>query len=51
MVSEALPGVTPETKRTVLLGNDCAAAEAAKTAAKSAAPHLMTTLLLEFRKV
>jgi predicted naringenin-chalcone synthase len=31
-VSEALPGVTPDTKRTVLWGNGCAAAAHANAA-------------------
>src|SRR5262245_39831737 len=44
IVSEALPGVTPETKRTVLLGNDCALAAVATAALISnAATRFMTS--------
>src|SRR6476646_502618 len=41
IVSEALPGVTPDTKRTVLWGNGCAAAGTDSAAAKIAVIHFM----------
>src|SRR5262249_18707729 len=45
MVSDALPGVTPETKRTVFVGNCCACAIAEKSTATNSETGFMDILL------
>src|SRR5439155_19084849 len=46
MVSDAAPGVTPEMKRTVLLGNCCAWAATESASASTASADLISILLL-----
>jgi hypothetical protein len=46
MVSDALPGETPETKRTVLVGNCCAMTNPEKAIPITNAKNLISILLL-----
>src|SRR5258706_5202301 len=50
IVSEALPGVTPETKRTVFVGKLCAPANPEKRTASTRAQRFIGILLLCFRQ-
>src|SRR4051812_46570762 len=44
IVSDALPGVTPDTRRTVRLGNDGCAAATVETTMSAAATNLLSNL-------